>query len=173
MQTTKHELSPYETSFFNKLKYYLDIPLYFYGSIQRNDYFKGESDIDVAIFTDNVTSTIFKLQTFLNVDKYKTKKTIWKSFNSNYVVHGHKLMYKDVDNNLRVEFSIYNEKYKNEILRDHTRKTTLPYYSSIMLIILKFLFYKLNIISKDTYRVLKKKILSTISGIPHDDFITI
>jgi hypothetical protein len=82
-------------------------------------------------------------------------------------------MYKDVDNNLRVEFSIYNEKYKDEILQDHTRKTTLPYYSSIMLIILKFLFYKLNIISKDTYRVLKKKILSTISGIPHDDFITI
>jgi hypothetical protein len=46
-------------------------------------------------------------------------------------------MYKDVDNNLRAEFSIYNEKYKDEILQDHTRKTTLPYYSSIILIIIK------------------------------------
>jgi hypothetical protein len=173
MQTTKHEFTPYETQFFNNLRFYLETPLYFYGSIQRSDYFKGYSDIDVDIFTDNESSTISKLQTFLNVENNLFKQTIWKPSQLNYLIHGYKLMYKDVDNNLQVEISIYNEKYKHEILNDHNRKMDLPYYASIILIIIKLLFYKLNVISKQTYRVLKKKILSTMIGIPIDDFVTI
>lgn len=173
MQTTKHQLSSYESNFFNKIKVYLDTTLYFYGSIQRDDYFKGKSDIDVDIFTDNESSTIFKLQTLLNIEKSKFKKTIWKSFKNNYLIHGHKLVYTDVDNDLRVEFSIYNEKYKYEMLREHNRKAQIPYYASIMLIIIKILYYNLNIISKQTYRTFKHKILSTLIGNPVDDFITI
>jgi len=173
MQTTKHELSSYETIFFNNIKEYLDTRLYFYGSIQRDDYFKGKSDIDVDIFTDNESSTIFKLQTLLNVEKGKIKKTIWKSFKNNYLIRGHKLVYTDVVNDLRVEFSIYNEKYKYEMLREHNRKAQIPYYASIMLIIIKILYYNLNIISKQTYRTFKHKILTTMIGIPGDDFITI
>jgi len=173
MQTTKQELSSYESIFFNKVKVYLDTQLYFYGSIQRDDYFKGKSDIDVDIFTDNEQSTIFKLQTLLNIEKCKFKKTIWRSFKNNYLIHGHKLMYKEPDNNLRVEFSIYDEKYKYEMIQEHNRKSHIPYYASIILIIIKILFYNLNIISKKNYRVFKKQILSTMIGLPSDDFITI
>ena len=49
METTKNQLTPYESNFFNKLKIYLDTPLYFYGSIQRDDYKSGYSDIDIDI----------------------------------------------------------------------------------------------------------------------------
>ena len=35
--------------FFKELSDYIDTPLYFYGSVQRNDYFPGNSDIDVDI----------------------------------------------------------------------------------------------------------------------------
>ena len=68
METTINELTPYEKDFFTNLRNYIDKPLYFYGSIQRNDYFPGKSDIDIAIFTDNETSTIFLLGNYLNLD---------------------------------------------------------------------------------------------------------
>ena len=71
METTKNQLTPYESNFFNKLKIYLDTPLYFYGSIQRDDYKSGYSDIDIDIFTENMNSTIVKLQNFFNSNQYK------------------------------------------------------------------------------------------------------
>ena len=65
METTKNKLSSYESDFFNKLSNYLDTKLYFYGSIQRDDYKPGHSDIDVDIFTDNIHSALIKIQNLL------------------------------------------------------------------------------------------------------------
>ena len=79
METTKNKLSPYATTFFNKLGNYLDTKLYYYGSVQRNDYFNDDSDLDVAIFTDNVSSMLSKINNFLNVKKYEFKKFVWKT----------------------------------------------------------------------------------------------
>ena len=64
METTKNEMDAYSKNFFLKLGNYLDTQLYYYGSIQRHDYFPGKSDIDVDLFTDNSSSTIIKLQNF-------------------------------------------------------------------------------------------------------------
>jgi len=74
METTKNKLPDDINAFFSKLSKYLDTKLLFYGSVQRSDYFPGSSDIDVDIFTDNVDSTITKLQHFLNVKKSKFKR---------------------------------------------------------------------------------------------------
>ena len=88
METTKNKLSPYETIFFNKLINYLDTKLYFFGSIQRYDYFPGISDIDVDIFTDNVSRTISQIQNYLNIDKKITNKFIYKVDKENfYLIH--------------------------------------------------------------------------------------
>ena len=43
---------------------YLDTKLYFYGSVQRNDYIDNVSDIDICIFSDNIDSTILKVQQY-------------------------------------------------------------------------------------------------------------
>ena len=114
METTKNKLSPYETIFFNKLSNYLDTKLYFFGSIQRYDYFPGISDIDVDIFTDNVSRTISQIQNYLRIDKNSTTKFIYKvdKKNSEYkIINGHKIEYEDPENSLSVEFSIYDEKF--------------------------------------------------------------
>ena len=69
METTKNKLPVFAEHFFKKLGDYLDTKIYYYGSIQRSDYFPDSSDIDVDIFTENENSTITKLQHFLKIDR--------------------------------------------------------------------------------------------------------
>jgi len=117
METTKNELSPYATIFFDKLKNYLNTKLYFFGSIQRYDYFPKSSDIDVDIFTDNESKTISQMQNFLNIEKKNIKKFVYK-FNNNdntkyKLINGYKIKYSEPEHSLFVEFSVYNENLKN------------------------------------------------------------
>jgi predicted nucleotidyltransferase len=173
METTKNQLSPYIRNFFNRLSRYLDKKLLFFGSIQRNDYFPGKSDIDVDIFTDNVQSTISQMQHFLNVSKTSFKKFIWKLNVNNKLVHGYKIMYKEPEHNFAAEFSIYDEKYREGVLKEHNRKTILPFHASMLLFILKFMYYQLNFISSSLYTYTKRKILTLMIGLPDDDFIVL
>ena len=48
METTKNIMPEYSNLFFNKIKNYLDTPIYFFGSVQRDDYFPQSSDIESA-----------------------------------------------------------------------------------------------------------------------------
>ena len=168
-----NKLSEHATSFFNRLRDYLETQLYFYGSILRTDYVDCRSDIDVDIFTDNEGRTISQMSAFLHIPFQKFKKIIWRSRITNRLIHGHKVMYHDTENPLKVEFSIYNEKNKREILAEHLSKSNLPTYASIILWILKILFYHLQIISTENYRFLKHKTLSLLIGIPETDFVKI
>jgi predicted nucleotidyltransferase len=171
MEHTKHKLTDYEKIFFNKLSNYLETKLYFFGSIQRDDYFPGLSDIDVDIFTENENSTIAKLSNYLNLNKYEFKKVIWKLNTTGQLVNGYKFMYRDLKNKLVVEFSIYSEKFKKQIIDEHNSKINIPFYATILLVILKYLFYKLNIIPDEWYIKGKKFILSPLIGKPYDDFV--
>lgn len=172
METPKNKLPEKAILFFNSLTNYLDTKLLFFGSIQRNDYFPGFSDIDVDIFTENEKSLVLKLQHLLNVPKEKFKKFIWKLQNG-IISHGYKVMYKDEDNNFAVEFSIYNEKFKDNVLYEHKMKTVLPWYVSCLLIILKYLYYNFNLLDKKIFNYLKRKLLSGVIGLPDDKFIVL
>ncbi len=171
MEDTKYKLTDKQKNFFNKISNYLDTKLYYFGSIQRHDYFPGSSDIDVDIFTENETSTIAKLSNILNENKNNFKKTLWRLNSTGEIVNGYKFLYRDKINNLVVEFSIYNEKYKDEITKEHTSKQEIPFYATILLIILKFLFYKLHIIPDEWYIKGKRFILSPLIGKPYDNFV--
>jgi hypothetical protein len=173
METTKNQLSPYITNFFNRLSRYLDKKLLFFGSVQRSDYFPGKSDIDVDVFTDNVSSTISKMQHFLKVPKEDFKKFVWRLNVNNKLAHGYKIMYKEPENDFMAEFSIYDEKYKEGVLEEHNKKSVLPIYASILLYILKFLYYQLHFISDKLYTFTKKKILSLMIGLPDDQFVVL
>jgi hypothetical protein len=173
METTKNKLPEKVEIFFKDLSKYLDTKILYYGSVQRNDYFEGKSDIDVDIFTDNENSIITKLQHFLDVSKKKFKKIVWRLSHSNEVIYGHKIFYEAPNEEFKVEFSIYDEKYKEGVLKQHLIKTILPFYAVWMLTILKFLYYRLNFIDKSTFGYIKKMILSLAIGLPVEDFVVL
>ena len=171
METTKNSMPEYNKIFFEKLKNYLDTKIYFFGSVQRPDYFPKGSDIDVAIFTDNIKSTIAKLQHFLHADPNDFKKFVWRLNYDNSLVKGYKIMYKEPENNFAVEISVYDEIYKKGVLIEHNGKKDLPFYAVWCLIIIKYLFYTLNIMPADWYIFLKKYILTKMIFKKDDDFI--
>jgi hypothetical protein len=159
MDTTKNELSPYASIFFHKLSSYIDTKLYYYGSVQRIDYFPNSSDIDIDIFTNNETSTIHKMQSFLKTERSEFKKFIYHL--GDKIIYGNKLKYSRPEHNLFVEFSIYNEKDQAEILEEHSHKMHLPFYITFLLIILKFLYYEMGIMPKTTYKNIKNSLIDT------------
>jgi len=173
MEKTKNKLPKNQKKFFNDLSDYLETPLYFYGSVQRDDYFPGRSDIDVDIFTDNESSIITKLQHFLHINRNNFKKFVWRLNNNNKIVYGNKIMYYNYDQKIKTEISIYNINVKEDILYEHNHKIKLPFYVSWLLILLKILYYDFNLINASYYRYLKKKLLTNGLGLPDDDFVVI
>ena len=173
METTINELTPYERDFFTNLRNYIDKPIYFYGSIQRNDYFPKSSDIDIDIFTDNEKSTILKLQNYLNITKTDIHKFVYKLTKNNRIVHGYKVKYNDETNNFSTEILIFNESYKNDVLYEHNSKIILPFYISYLLIFLKYTYYNLHLITSNFYINSKRKLLNGVYEKSNINFVVI
>jgi len=170
METTKNKMPNNASIFFNKLGNYLDTKIYYYGSIQRLDYFPKSSDIDVDIFTDNEKSTLLKIKNFLNDSNYKINKFVYKLHKSGILVHGYKIKYND---DFSTEISIYNEKYKDAVLLEHNSKIHVPFYISIMLIIIKVFYYNLSLLPKSYYFYLKKIIMDYLIEGQAAEFVTL
>jgi len=173
METTYNKISPYAKKFFDRLREYLDTKLYFYGSVQRRDYFPNSSDIDVDIFTDNESSTILQMQNFLKVPRTEFKRFVYRLHRTNELVSGNKIKYKSLRNNLELEFSIYNERFKSQVLKEHNFKTILPWYVTWILYILKFVYYKLCILPKSAYIYLKDLTLDNLVEGKASEFVVI
>ena len=162
METTKHPIPENAKRFFNNLSDYLEIKLLYFGSIQRNDYFPGRSDIDVDVFTSNVESTIVKMQQYMNAPKEKFKKVVWKLAYNDRIVYGYKMAYKT--ENFMAEFSIYDEKYKEDVIFEHMSKSVLPFYITWMLLILKVLHYNFEIVDREWFAYFKNQIMNVCLG---------
>ena len=162
METTKNEMPPYAKNFYNKLSSYLDTKFYFYGSIQRYDYFPKYSDIDADIFTDNEMSTISQIAHFLEIKKSEFRKFVYNLHKTNKVVYGYKVKYEDPANNFTTEISVYNEKDKEAVLLEHRSKCNIPFYVTFFLIILKFFYYNLGLVPKNMYKDIKNWIMSYV-----------
>jgi hypothetical protein len=158
MEQINEKLTDKQKQFFNNLSIHIGKPIYFYGSIYRLDYFSGKSDIDIDIFTDNETSTIQMLCNFLNMNRNDFKKSFYKLGST--VVRGFKSKYKDERNNIDVEISIYNDKYKKLVLDEHNKAKCLPFYITILLFIVKFCYYNLGIIPDDIYKKIKLNLVN-------------
>ena len=166
METTKNKLTQKQSEFLDSLSNYLELPLLYYGSIQRDDYIVGKSDIDILVFTDNEQSTITKMKHFLHVGKQDFKKIVWKIRKDPIITTGYKIIYQN--SFIKAEFAIYNEKFKQPITNEHNSKLNIPFYISFMLCLLKFLFYELHIISSHYYSYFKRCLFSY--GLGYDGF---
>ena len=145
--------------FFIELKNYMDTELYFYGSVNRPDYVHGQSDIDVAIFTDNEYSTITKLQHFLHVKRNSFDKVVWRL--EGHIIYGYKIKC-DKFINSKCEIAIYNNDFKDILLKDMTRYNVVPFHIAVLLFILKTLHYTFPILSSKTYSAYKRLVFNKI-----------
>lgn len=161
METTRNNLPEHIKLYFNKLSTYLETKLFFFGSVQRLDYLKNESDIDIAIFTDNMEYMILKLQGFLNVDRTRIKRFVSKEKIKNHLHYGYKVIYEGDDIDITYEIVMYDLKFKQEMLDFYVNVNNIPIYSSFLLLLLKYLRYY-NIISNKTYYQTKKKIFMVV-----------
>jgi len=173
MERTYNKLPEKVETFLTQLGDYLGIPLLYFGSVQRNDYFEGHSDIDIDVFTENEQSTLIKMQQFMKTPSRKFKKVAWRLNDSKRMVYGYKMMYEDKVNEFVIEFSVYNNKFKKDILVEHLKKTVLPWYCTFILLIIKTLYYKLGLLPKDVFSYLKKKVLTFCIGEDDAEFISV
>jgi predicted nucleotidyltransferase len=159
MNQVRESLPKPVKDFFYKLSDYLDTDLYFYGSINRSDYLHGQSDIDVAIFTDNENSVISKLQHFLHVKRDAFDKVVWKLRGK--MIYGFKIKCdKYID--IKCEIAIYNNNYKETLLEEFKSYNYVPFHLAILLYLLKTLHYTIPILSKKTYMSYKVYIFNTL-----------
>jgi predicted nucleotidyltransferase len=168
-----NNLSEKAKTFFYELQDYLDdhAELYYYGSVQRFDYFPGQSDIDIGILTDNEYSVMNKMQHFLKVGKKDFIKVAWK-LNGRYI-YGYKLKYENPELNIIVEFAIFNNKFKNILIEEHYRTIDIPFFTAFLVLVLKFFYYIIPLLPTKVFAYLKRKLFNDNLGIKDSSYLTI
>ena len=159
MNKIRNDFNPDLKNFFINLQNYLDTELYFYGSVNRPDYIHNKSDIDIAIFTDNEYSIMTKLQHYLHVKHDAFDKIVWKLEGT--IVYGYKIKC-DKHTNSKCEIAIYNNDFKEIILKDMRKYNSIPFHIGILLFILKTLHYTFPILSSKTYSAYKRVVFNRI-----------
>jgi len=160
-------MTPEMQKYFRSIEKALGVKMYFYGSVRRYDYFPEDSDVDVDIFAENVDSTVFQLKNYFH--KKKAKKVM--TFIKGRVVHGYKFSYFEEKMKLKCEYSVYPTWAKHLVLEEHMKKTNIPWYGIILLVLLKTMFYSLNWLDLNSYKDTKKFILSSVIGYKDPPFL--
>lgn len=173
MQYINNCITKEQVLFFRNIQSKIEEPLYFYGSCQRVDYFKGKSDIDVCIFSDNIPSSKIKLSNILNVPTNNFKKFVKLNQKQEVIITGYKMMYSHDNKIGPVEISIYNSRDKEDVLDFINSKLILPWYAIYLLYIIKLMHYYTPFLSKKIYSKMKNIILTTLIGSPQTYFTTL
>jgi predicted nucleotidyltransferase len=158
MEDIRQKIGDDNYYFLNSLQEHIGNELLFFGSIKRCDFIQENSDVDIAIISDNVNSTLKKLQNFLGLHDNKIRKIIQKIPNKNSVIYGYKTNCERDD--ISLEIVIYDEKYRKDIMVHIDKINNLPFYILFPLMVIKIFYYKLHIISKDFLNLIKKLILN-------------
>ena len=153
LEEVKNKLNKTQYNYFLQLKEQINLPLYFFGSITRGDYIKDKSDLDVEIFTDNFDSILLQIENLLD---YKKKRYYIIFEINNIPFSGYKYYFEDTKLNICFDFTIYNTACKTIILQHRNIEKNIPYLLVVFLIIIKTLYYHLDIINKNTYSYIKK-----------------
>ena len=158
LEEIKNKLTKYQYDYFTELKEHIDLPIYFYGSISREDYVKNKSDLDVEVFTNNIKATKIKIEHLFNYYQIKNENRFIAFDFNNKPISGYKYFFKDEIRGLQFDFIIFNKSCEDILLHQHKIiETQLPFLCSVFLIVMKFLYYNLNIINKETMVYIKRQ----------------
>jgi predicted nucleotidyltransferase len=164
--------NPNVKEFLENLSMYINEKIYVFGSFLRPDY-NSKSDVDICIFTNNLNSLKVKLQHFLVTDKKNFQQVFWRLPHSRRLCIGYKIIYKNKIKNIIVEICLYNEKFKEEILKEHYSKNILPFYITFLFYIIKFLYYDIGLLNKKYYIYLKKLIFNYLIDKKKTEFLVL
>jgi hypothetical protein len=92
LEEIKNKLTSIQYNFLYDLKEYINLPIYFIGSILRYDYFKGYSDLDIELFSPDPNYTKIKIKQFLN---HNEKDRFIFINEGKYPISGYKLYYNN------------------------------------------------------------------------------
>jgi tRNA nucleotidyltransferase (CCA-adding enzyme) len=160
MDNLNNELPSHIKQFFEKVQTFVELPLYFYGSVTRSDYVPGKSDIDVAIFTDNEASTISRVQGVVNCRRDAFEKIVWKL--NGTMIYGYKLKC-EAHVGINCEIAIYNNDFKEVLIDEFTRPMkNITVFIKGLIYLLKLFHYTIPIIPKPKYVVYKRYILNDL-----------
>lgn len=170
METPKHPLTIQQSRFLSKVRSVLPEKLYFYGSILRDDFLPGISDIDVLYFTkDNLKKTVDDLYRFLLQDTNKTRlqqlQFLYHSTETKKVISGYKIKYTSIDSGMVIEISFYEFPFKEMIMKEQLRKADIPVFVVYSMLILKVLAYKYRVLPENLFRWIKDRLFINMSGI--------
>jgi predicted nucleotidyltransferase len=170
METPKHPLTIQQSRFLSKVRSVLPEKLYFYGSILRDDFLPGISDIDVLYFTkDNLQKTVDDLYRFLLQDTNKTRlqqlQFLYHSTETRKVISGYKIKYTSIDSGMVIEISFYEFPFKEMIMKEQLRKADIPVFVVYSMLILKVLAYKYRVLPENLFRWIKDRLFINMSGI--------
>ena len=173
MESTRNPLPPILRQYFADLKQYINLPIYFYGSIQREDYYQHESDIDIDVFTENMATTLVQLQHFFKVSRKKFHPFVTRFASTTHVAFGYKLNYifTRPGHSYPIEIAVYNKNDETAVRSDQNKKANIPKRIAWLLIVIKYLYYKLGIMPKSTFVYLKKQWLNGCVEYGNNDFI--
>ena len=119
-------------------------------------------------FFSNVSEELKKQVWLLGEKIENMDSSIWRKD-----ICGHKIKFEDPENSLKVEFSIYDEKFKELILIEHNRKQHLPFYVTFFLVIIKYLYYIFCILPKDAYNFCKNFLMNICIDGKEADFVVL
>lgn len=162
-------------NFLTQLEDYVDVPLSYFGSIVRPDFIPGKSDIDAALFTDNTSSTMERLSGYLGVPR--SEIIPFGIIAGGKSIFGNKIKYnfiygKQLQRQQQLEFLVYDKKQQHAVMTENKKRFTLPLFISVLFACLKFLYYRLHIISPYTYNSLKRYLINDmLIGPGHTKFV--
>ena len=142
MEVPKNKLPEKIEITIENLKNYINEPIYFFGSVNRLDFIPYNSDIDAAIFTNNINNITLQIENFFN-DMYNSKNieikdTIVKM--QNKIIRGNKIKYKNVYEGIKIELVVYDIKYKNTLMEHYIKQSSnVPILICIILLIIAYL----------------------------------
>jgi len=143
----KDKLSKEQYSYFLELQEKIELPLFFFGSITRNDYNADRSDIDIEVFSDNIKSTKVKIECLFNYYSKKDENKLIVFKIDNVPFSGYKYSHSTIGKDNHFDLTLYKKVCQPELLYNRNIETNLNFTATIFFYILKFLHYDLNIIN--------------------------